>query len=73
MKKTTKTTSKLPRHTLRWSDFCRSLYALGLIENFSKGQVWKARKLLFTKGRVQQIARGRYALVQPESGWGLSH
>ena len=52
--------------TFRWHDYCHVLRALGMIADFSKGECWRARKLLLENikaGRVVQAGRGEYKLT----------
>jgi hypothetical protein len=48
--------------TLRWHDFCHAMYALGMMRDFSKGECYRARRILLASGRVKQVGRGLYAL-----------
>jgi hypothetical protein len=54
-----------PDKTFRWHDYCRVLKALGMIEDFSRGECFRARRVLLENieaGRVEQVKRGEYRL-----------
>ena len=54
---------------LRWSQICTALCMLGLMEDFSKGECMRVRKLLEKQlaRRIQQVSRGLYQIAPPEA------
>jgi rhamnogalacturonyl hydrolase YesR len=52
--------------TIRWHEIARAALVLGIIEDYSKGSIFKLRALLVRQleaGRTVQTSRGRYAAV----------
>jgi hypothetical protein len=55
------THSKISAKTFRWHDYCHVLKARGVINDFSRGECLRARKLIvedIDAGRVLQIKFG---------------
>ena len=72
---TTTTQHKRPRKrregpglgiVVRWSDMCRTMRMLGLMNDYSKGECLRIRKLLkerMKEGHVRQVGKGQYCRV----------
>jgi hypothetical protein len=59
------TKHKVKRFEFRWTEFCGSMFAMGLMNDFSKGECLRISNQLkkrVSEGHVVKLARGRYAV-----------
>jgi hypothetical protein len=54
----------------RWVEICRIAYAMGLVKDFSKGEMFRLNKMVneqIAKGTMRRMSRGHYQLTKTDA------